>query len=64
MVTFLFNISDYIESLAMTRARNALSTIVNIRPEEAHLINPMTKETVVLPANAVKVGTSDIVRTG
>lgn len=48
----------------MTRARNALSTIVSVRPEEAHLINPITKETVVLPATAVKVGTIVSVRTG
>ena len=64
VLTFLFDISEYLESLAMTRARNALSTIVSVRPEEAHLINPITKETVVLPAAAVKVGSIVSVRTG
>ncbi|KAK1743389.1 cadmium/zinc-transporting ATPase [Skeletonema marinoi] len=64
VLTFLFDISEYLEALAMTRARNALSTIVNVRPEEAHLINPITKETVVLPATAVKVGSIVSVRTG
>ncbi len=64
MLTFLFDISEYLESLAMTRAKNALSTIVSVRPEEANLINPITKETVVLPATAVKVGSIVSVRTG
>lgn len=64
MLTFLFDISEYLESLAMTRARNALSTIVSVRPEEANLINPITNETVVLPATAVKVGSIVSVRTG
>ncbi len=48
----------------MIRARNALSTIVNVRPEEAHLVNPVTKEIVVLPATTIKVGSIVLVRTG
>lgn len=64
MLVFLFVISEWLESLALTRARNALSTIVSVCPEEAHLINPITKEIVVLPATAIKVGSMVSVRTG
>ena len=64
VLVFLFDISEYLESTAMTRATNALSTIVSIRPEQANLINPITKEIVVLPASAVKIGSIVSVRTG
>jgi len=64
VLTFLFDISDYLENIAMTRARNALSTIVSVCPEQANLINPITKEIVVLPASAIKVGSTVSVRTG
>lgn len=64
VLTFLFDISDYLEDIAMTRARNALSTIVSVCPEQANLINPITKEIVVLPASAIKVGSTVSVRTG
>ena len=63
-VTFLFSISETLESRATARARNALSAIVCLRPERANVINPITKEIVVLPAAAVAVGATVSVRTG
>lgn len=61
-VTFLFAISEALETRATARARNALSAIVCLRPERANVINPITKDIVVLPASAVAVGTSVSVR--
>ncbi|KAL7537766.1 hypothetical protein ACHAWF_005894 [Thalassiosira exigua] len=63
-VTFLFAISEWLESLATARARNALSAIVSLRPEQANWINPITRDIVVLPASAVPVGSTVSVRTG
>ncbi|KAL7540531.1 hypothetical protein ACHAXR_012232 [Thalassiosira sp. AJA248-18] len=63
-VTFLFAISEALETRATARARNALSAIVCLRPERANVINPVTKDIVVLPASAVAVGTLVSVRTG
>jgi len=56
-VTFLFSISDWLESKASTRARNALSEIVRLRPSQATIFHPATKELVVVPASSVPVGT-------
>ena len=64
VLTFLFDISDYLEDIAMSRARDALSTIVSVCPEQANLINPITKEIVCFPATAIKVGSTVSVRTG
>ena len=64
VLTFLFDISEWLEAIAMTRATNALSSIVSIRPDEANLINPITKEIVILSASTVKVGSTVSVRTG
>jgi len=63
-VTFLFAISEALETRATSRARNALSAIACLRPEHANVINPATKDIVVLPASAVAVGTLVSVRTG
>ncbi len=57
-VTFLFAISEVLEQCATSRARNALSDIVRLRPEHANVINPVTNDIVVLPANNVAVGTT------
>eukprot|EP00804_Cyclotella_cryptica_P031042 CCRYP_013604-RA/>CCRYP_013604-RA protein AED:0.46 eAED:0.46 QI:0/0/0/1/0/0/2/0/144 len=63
-VTFLFAISEALESKATSRARNALSAIICLRPEHANVINPVTKDIVVIPATAVAVGSLVRVRTG
>lgn len=64
LVSFLFASSEWLESLATARARNALSAIVSLRPEKANLLNPITNEIVVMPASAVTVGSKVSVRTG
>lgn len=63
-VTFLFAMSETLEKRATARARGALSTIVRLRPEYANVVNPITTDIVVLPANCVAVGTSVSVRPG
>jgi len=63
-VTFLFAISESLETRATARARNALAAIVCLRPDRANVINPITKDIVVLPSNAVAVGTLVSVGTG
>ena len=63
-VTFLFAISEALEQRCTLRARNALSEIVSLRPEYANVINPVTSDIVVLPANCVAVGSSVSVRPG
>eukprot|EP00544_Gedaniella_sp_CCMP2646_P007956 CAMPEP_0202486348 /NCGR_PEP_ID=MMETSP1361-20130828/4939_1 /ASSEMBLY_ACC=CAM_ASM_000849 /TAXON_ID=210615 /ORGANISM="Staurosira complex sp., Strain CCMP2646" /LENGTH=1321 /DNA_ID=CAMNT_0049115457 /DNA_START=9 /DNA_END=3974 /DNA_ORIENTATION=+ len=63
-VTFLFSISEWLEVKATTRARSALSEIVQLRPDRANLIHPFTKELMVVPASAVPVGSLVSVRTG
>lgn len=63
-VAFMFSLSEWLESRATTRARNALSSIVNLRPETANLVLPGSKEIVVLAASAVPVGAIVSVKTG
>ena len=63
-VTFLFSISDWLESLSTARARNALSSIVKLRPERAKVKNPTTNTFVIVPAASVPVGSIVSVRTG
>jgi len=63
-VTFLFSISEWLESLATTRARNALSAIVQLRPERANLIDVESGDIIIVPAAALSVGSFVLVRTG
>jgi Zn2+/Cd2+-exporting ATPase len=63
-VTFLYAISEWLEVRATTRARNALSAIVRLRPEKASLVHPSTREIVVVPAASVPLGALVSVRTG
>ena len=63
-VSFLFSISDWLETRATTRARNALAEIVSLRPEKANIIHPATKEIVVIPPASVPVGAVVSVKTG
>jgi Cd2+/Zn2+-exporting ATPase len=63
-VTFLFAISETLEQRATARARGALSAIVRLRPEYANVVNPITNDVVILPANSVAVGTTVSVRPG
>jgi len=63
-VAFLFSLSEWLEARATTRARKALSAIVNLRPEKANLIHPRTKELIDVPVRAVPVGAVVSVRSG
>jgi len=63
-VTSLYSISEWLEVRATTRARNALSAIVRLRPEKANLILPNSKEMVTVRAAAVPVGAQVSVRPG
>jgi Cd2+/Zn2+-exporting ATPase len=63
-VAFLFSLSEWLEVRATRRAREALSAIVNLRPEEANLIHPQTKELIIVPVRAVPVGATVSVRSG
>ena len=49
-VTFLFAISEALKSKCTSRARNALAAVICLRPEYANLINPITREVIVLLA--------------
>ena len=63
-VAFLFSISDWLETLSTSRARNALSTIVRLRPERAKVKDPASGQFVYVPASDVPVGSIVSVRTG
>ncbi len=63
-VVFLFSLSEWLEVRATSRARRALSTIVNLRPEKANLIHPNTHELICISATSVPIGALVVVRTG
>ncbi len=63
-VAFLFSISDWLETLSTTRARNALSAIVRLRPERAKVKDAVSGKFVFAPASSVTVGSIVSVRTG
>jgi Cd2+/Zn2+-exporting ATPase len=63
-VTFLFSMSEWLEDRATSRANAALTSIVNLKPERANIIQPKTKELVVVPATSVPVGAMVAVKSG
>lgn len=63
-VVFLFTISEWLEVRATSRARFALKSIVQLRPDKANMVHPSTKELFVVPASAVPVGALVSVKTG
>eukprot|EP00594_Rhizosolenia_setigera_P017667 CAMPEP_0178977216 /NCGR_PEP_ID=MMETSP0789-20121207/24356_1 /TAXON_ID=3005 /ORGANISM="Rhizosolenia setigera, Strain CCMP 1694" /LENGTH=978 /DNA_ID=CAMNT_0020666571 /DNA_START=524 /DNA_END=3460 /DNA_ORIENTATION=+ len=64
-VSFLFALSEWLEAKATYRARVALNTIVNMRPETANVYNEETQEVKVgVPVGKVRIGTVVNVRTG
>ena len=63
-VTFLFTLSEWLEARATSRARDALSAILQLRPEKANLIHPQTGELVVVPVGVVPVGALVSVKAG
>jgi Zn2+/Cd2+-exporting ATPase len=63
-VVFLFASSEFLELRATSRARRALSAIVDLRPDVANLVHPVTQDVLVVPATAVPVGFQVVVRVG
>lgn len=63
-VSFLFAVSELLETRASVRARNALSEIISLCPDYAHVIHPETKEVAVVLAEEVPMGSYISVRTG
>jgi Cd2+/Zn2+-exporting ATPase len=63
-VTFLFSLSEWLEARATRRANQALTSIVNLKPERANIIQPKTKELIVVPATSVPVGALVAVKSG
>jgi len=63
-VSFLFAVSEFLESSAAMKARKALSEICALRPDHANVIHPISKEIVVVPADRVPLGSTISVRTG
>jgi Zn2+/Cd2+-exporting ATPase len=63
-VVFLFALSEWLEVRATTRARIALSAIIQLRPETATIVHPYTKEHIVVHADDVPVGTIVTIRAG
>ena len=63
-VAFLFAISEYLENRSTQKARDALDSILNLRPDYANLISSTHGEIKIIPANQLRIGSLVIVRTG
>ena len=63
-VTFLFALSEWLETRATTRGRTALAAILELRPEYATLVHPQTKQPLLIPASAVPLGAICTIKTG
>ena len=68
-VAFLFSISEYLERRASHRARQALQTILTLRPDTATIYDEYTdnksaREVNVIPSKDVKIGHIISVKTG
>jgi Zn2+/Cd2+-exporting ATPase len=63
-LVFLFSLSEWLEVRATSRARRALSAIVQLRPDKANLVHPFTKELIVVAATSVPVGALVSVKPG
>lgn len=63
-VIFLFALSEWLEVRATTRARRALAAIVQLRPETAFLVHPVTQELLEVPATSVPIGSLVVVKSG
>jgi copper chaperone CopZ len=58
-VLFLFSLSDWLESRASDRARDAIASIIALKPDEAELLAGN-----VVPVESVKLGDVVVVRAG
>ena len=60
----MFALSEWLEKRASTRARQALSAIVHLRPDKAHIIDPETQQLWTVSASVVPTGALVSVKTG
>lgn len=64
-VVFLFSLGEWLEIRASARARNALSAILELRPDTADLVLPNSNNQImVVPPEVVPVGSLVSVKTG
>lgn len=63
-VSFLFSISEFLEDQATRKARLALDSIVNMRPDRANLIHPSTGDIDIVPVSDLEIDSLVCVRTG
>lgn len=63
-VAFLFAVSEFLEARATMKARKALGAIINLRPDHANVVHPVSKEIIVVPADRVPLGSLISVKTG
>jgi len=63
MVVFLFAVAELIESLSLTRARNAVHSLLKLAPDVANLRSP-NGELREVPVEAVQVGDVLLVKPG
>lgn len=63
-VSFLFAVSELLESRATRKGRRALTEIISLRPEYANILDPKSGGIVIVPAANIPVGSLVSVRTG
>ena len=63
-ISFVFSLSEWLESRATGKARHALGEIVSLRPEYANLVDRESGGIVIVPAANIPVGSMVSVRTG
>jgi Cd2+/Zn2+-exporting ATPase len=63
-ISFVFSLSELLESRATGKARQALGEIVSLRPEYANLVDRESGGILIVPAVNIPVGSIVSVRTG
>ena len=63
-VVFLFALSEWLEARATSRVLQALSAIVNLKPDKANLVHHETGELIEVAASSVPTGALVAVKTG
>jgi copper chaperone CopZ len=63
-ISFIFAISEWLESRATGKARRALSEIISLRPEYANLVDRVSGGIKIVPAANIPLGSIVSIRTG
>ena len=63
-VAFLYSISEWLETCATSKARNAFLNIAKMRPDRANLIDQEKGNTIIVRASSVQIGSIVSIRTG